>query len=62
MDKRTESMAKGAAMGLMAGATVAAVGSYVAQKHPKEVKRAVKKATQTAEKAMMSLDKMLQSR
>lgn len=61
MDKRTESMAKGAAMGLMAGAAVAAVGGYVAQKHPKEMKRAVKKATQTAEKAMMNLDRMLQS-
>ena len=36
MRKNTESMMKGAALGLLAGGAVGAAGAYVAQKNPKE--------------------------
>lgn len=38
MRKNTESMMKGAALGLLAGGAVGAAGAYVAQKNPKEEK------------------------
>ena len=40
MRKNTESMMKGAALGLLAGGAVGAAGAYVAQKNPKEIGRA----------------------
>ena len=39
MRKNTESMMKGAALGLLAGGAVGAAGAYVAQKKPKEMKK-----------------------
>ncbi len=39
MRKNTESMMKGAALGLLAGGAVGAAGAYVAQKNPKEMKK-----------------------
>lgn len=56
---RTESAVKGAAMGLLAGGALGAAGAYVAQQHPREVKKAMKKAEHTAEKAMQKLDHMM---
>ena len=44
MRKNTESMMKGAALGLLAGGAVGAAGAYVAQKNPKEMKKMMKKA------------------
>ena len=43
MRKNTESMMKGAALGLLAGGAVGAAGAYVAQKNPKEMKKMMKK-------------------
>ena len=54
-------MAKGAALGVMAGTAVGAIGAYAAQTSPKEWKKTMKKAAHTAEKALDSVDKMLQS-
>ena len=51
MNRNTKNMAKGAALGVMAGTAVGAIGAYAAQK----------KAAHTAEKALDSVDKMLQS-
>ena len=59
MYKNTQSAVKGAAMGLLAGGALGAVGAYVAQQHPKEVKKAMKKAGHNAEKAMQKLDRMM---
>ena len=56
MDRNTKNMAKGAALGVMAGA-----GMYAAEKSPKELKKAVKKAAHTAEKAMMNAEKMMKN-
>ena len=42
MRKNTESMMKGAALGLLAGGAVGAAGAYVAQKNPKEMKKMMK--------------------
>lgn len=52
---------QGAALGVMAGTAVGAIGAYAAQKSPKEWKKTMKKAAHTAEKALDSVDKMLQS-
>ena len=49
MNRNTKNMAKGAALGVMAGTAVDAIGAYAAQKSPKEWK------------ALDSVDKMLQS-
>ena len=62
MNRHTNDQMKGAAMGLAIGAAMGGVGSYVAQQNPKEVKRAVKKVTHSAEKAMHNLDKMRKSK
>lgn len=61
MNRSTKNMAKGAALGVMAGTAVGAIGAYAAQKSPKEWKKTMKKAAHTAEKALDSVDKMLQS-
>ena len=47
MDRNTKNMAKGAALGVMAGAAMGAAGMYAAEKSPKELKKAVKKAAHT---------------
>ena len=44
MRKNTESMMKGAALGLLAGGAVGAAGAYVAQKNPKEMKKMMKRS------------------
>lgn len=62
MQRKSENMMKGAAVGLAVGAAMGVAGSFVAQQNPKEVKRVIKKAGHTAEKAMQNLDKMMQSR
>ena len=59
MRKNTESMMKGAALGLLAGGAVGAAGAYVAQKNPKEMKKMMKKAG--AERAMETIDRVLNS-
>ena len=61
MDRNTKNMAKGAALGVMAGAAMGAAGMYAAEKSPKELKMAVKKAAHTAEKAMMNAEKMMKN-
>ena len=57
MRKNTESMMKGAALGLLAGGAVGAAGAYVAQKNPKEMK----KTGASAERAMETIDRVLNS-
>ena len=59
MRKNTESMMKGAALGLLAGGAVGAAGAYVAQKNPKEMKKMMKKAGASAERAMETIDRVL---
>ena len=54
-------MMKGAALGLLAGGAVGAAGAYVAQKNPKEMKKMMKKAGASAERAMETIDRMLNS-
>ena len=61
MRKNTESMMKGAALGLLAGGAVCAAGAYVAQKNPKEMKKMMKKAGASAERAMETIDRVLNS-
>ena len=77
MRKNTESMMKGAALGLLAGGAVGAesvgqenvgsggavgaAGAYVAQKNPKEMKKMMKKAGASAERAMETIDRVLNS-
>ncbi len=53
---------KSAAMGIAVGAAVCAAGAYAMQKHPKEVKKAVKKVSHTANKAMGGIDKIISAR
>ena len=60
MRKNTESMMKGAALGLLAGGAVGAAGAYVAQKNP-EMKKMMKKAGASAERAMETIDRVLNS-
>ena len=55
MRKNTESMMKGAALGLLAG------GAVGAQKNPKEMKKMMKKAGASAERAMETIDRVLNS-
>ena len=57
MRKNTESMMKGAALGLLAGGAVGAAGAYVAQKNPKEMKKMMKKAGASAERATETFGK-----
>lgn len=52
-------MMSGAAMGMLAGSALGIMGAYAAQKHPREVKKAMKKAAHTAQKAMNGIDKMM---
>ena len=61
MRKNTESMMKGADLGLLAGGAVGAAGAYVAQKNPKEMKKMMKKAGASAERAMETIDRVLNS-
>lgn len=61
MRKNTESMMKGAALGLLAGGAVGTAGAYVAQKNPKEMKKMMKKAGASAERAMETIDRVLNS-
>lgn len=62
MTRQESDRVKGAAMGIAVGAAVGAMGSYLAQQHPREVKRAVKKMTHTAQRAVNELDRALTSR
>ena len=50
---------EGAALGVIAGAALGAAGMYAADKHPRQVKKALKKAGKEAEKAMMMVEKAL---
>jgi hypothetical protein len=59
MNKQTQSALKGAAMGMMAGSALGAMGAYMACQHPKEVKRAMKTAGKNADKAMQMLERMM---
>ena len=61
MNRSTKNMAKGAALGVMAGTAVGAIGAYAAQKSPKEWKKTMKKAAHTAEKELDRVDKMQKS-
>ena len=47
--------------GLLAGGAVGAAGAYVAQKNPKEMKKMIKKAGASAERAMETIDRVLNS-
>ena len=47
--------------GLLAGGAVGAAGAYVAQKNPKEMKKMMKKAGASAERAMETIDRVLNS-
>ncbi len=51
-------MAAGIAMGAAALAAVGA-GAYMAYNNPKPMKKMMKKATQTTEKALGAMDKMM---
>ena len=61
MNRNAKNLAKGAALGMMAGAAVGAAGMYVAEQNPKQLKKAVKKAAHTAEKAVMGVEKLMQN-
>lgn len=62
MRQSQEEQMKSAMMGLAVGAAMGAVGTYMAQQHPKEIKRAVKKVTHSAEKKMHDLEKMMHNK
>ncbi len=61
MRKNTETMMKGAAMGLLAGGCAGAAGAYMMQQNNKSVKKMMKKASCGAEKALDTLDHILKS-
>ncbi len=61
MRKNTESMMKGAALGLLAGGAVGAAGAYVAQKTPQEMQKLMKKPRASAERARETIDRVLNS-
>ena len=44
MDRGTKGKMEGAALGVIAGAALGAAGMYAADKHPRQVKKALKKA------------------
>ena len=54
----SKQMAAGIAMGAAALAAVGA-GAYMAYNNPKPMKKMMKKATQTTEKALGAMDKMM---
>ena len=59
MNRETKDRMSGAAMGMLAGATVGAMGMYLNARHPRQVKKALKRAGKEAEKAMMMVEKAL---
>ena len=59
MDRGTKGKMEGAALGVIAGAALGAAGMYAADKHPRQVKKALKKAGKEAEKARMMVEKAL---
>ncbi|MEF9864948.1 MAG: hypothetical protein RR576_05920 [Oscillospiraceae bacterium] len=59
MRKDTEQMVKGVTMGVLAGTAAGALGAYVAQKNPKEIKKTMHKVARTAEKAIVNAEKMM---
>ena len=61
MRKNTESMMKGAALGLLAGGAVGAAGAYVAQKNPKEGKERMSDAEARGVGARESINRVLNS-
>ena len=61
MRKNTESMMKVEALGLLAGGAVGAAAAYLAQKNTKEMKKMMKKAGASAERAMETIDRVLNS-
>ncbi len=56
---RYEDSIKSTAMGVVLGAAVGAVGTYMIQQNPKQVKKAVKKVTKTAERAIGGIENMV---
>lgn len=59
MYNQNNNMMRNAAMGLLAGGAIGALGIYVAQKNPREMKRMMKKASRNAEKMMQKLDQFM---
>ena len=59
MNRETKDRMSGAAMGMLSGATVGAMGMYLNARHPRQVKKALKRAGKEAEKAMMMVEKAL---
>ena len=59
MNRETKDRMSGTAMGMLAGATVGAMGMYLNARHPRQVKKALKRAGKEAEKAMMMVEKAL---
>lgn len=59
MNREMKDRMSGAAMGMLAGATVGAMGMYLNARHPRQVKKALKRAGKEAEKAMMMVEKAL---
>lgn len=62
MRKNTENMMKGAAMGLLAGGAMGAVGAYAANQKPKEMKKLMKKAAAGAEHVIETIEHTLTAR
>ncbi len=61
MRKNTESMMKGAALGLVAGGCAGAAGAYMMQQNSKSMKKMMKKVACGTEKALETLDHVLKS-
>lgn len=59
MRKNDTEMIKSAAVGVIAGAALGAAGAYMATQNPKQVKKAVRKLSDGAHKAMMNAEKMM---
>lgn len=59
MRKNTESMVKGAALGMLAGSAVGLAGACAAAKKPREVRKMMKKAAAGAEKALETIEHTL---
>lgn len=61
MRKDTQSMIKGAAVGVLAGAAVGAAGTYMAKTNPKQMKKMLHKAAKAGEQVVHNVEHMLSS-